>query len=98
MFTFVFTVLSFDLGVDQVTQIIQPLIFGLTTTISILYPALRKFILIISSTLLSLMIILYLFNLVDFSNWIGSLGFGMLIIVIFSYFKVLIKTGCIEKF
>ena len=37
--------------------------------------------------LLSLMVFTYLLNLLEISNWIGSLGFGMLIIVIVRMLK-----------
>lgn len=89
--TAVFTLLNY-------TSVIQPIIFALSATVNILYRTYTKLLLIVSLSLLSLMIIAYLFNQLNFSNWIGSLGFGLFIITIFSYLIELIKKGYIEKY
>lgn len=96
--TIIFTILDSGLNIKQLNLLIQPLIFGVAATISFLFGSYRKLLLFFSATLLSLMIITYLFNLLDLANWIGSLGFGILIIVLFSYIPVLIKKDHIEKF
>lgn len=79
------------------SEIIQPLIF--TLVVEVIY--LRKYrlpILLFSLAMLFLMVILYLFNYLLTANWIGSLGFGMLLLIISSYLPEFIKNGFIEKF
>ncbi len=98
MFTLFFTFLEFGLEIDKITQIIQPFIFALSAVICFLYTRLRRLILIGSLVLLIVMILTYLFDKLDFANWIGSLGFGIFTIVIFSYLPNLTKKGCIEKY
>ncbi len=97
IFTFSFTFLEIGLEIHKITQIIQPFIFALSAVLCILYNSLRRLILKISLVLLALMVLTYLFDNLDFANWIGSLGFGMLVIVIFSYLPILIKKGYIEN-
>lgn len=84
--------------IKQPVQLIQPVIFALTGVIATFFLRKRKLILIISLSLLSLMIFAYLLSLMDISNWLGSLGFGMLFITIFSYLPQVIKRGYVEKF
>ncbi len=96
--TIIFTILDSGLRIKQLNLLIQPLIFALVATISFLFGSYRKLLLFFSANLLSLMIITYLFNLLDAANWVGSLGFGILIIVFCSYIPVLIKRDHIEKF
>lgn len=98
LFTLLFFVLDFGFSFNHVSQIIQPLIFATTAAICILYPYYKKPILFISQVLLFLMVVTYLIKMLDFSNWIGSLGFGMLFITIFSYLPQIFKRGYIEKF
>lgn len=98
IFTFIFHLLSFELETNSVNRIIQPLIFSITLVIGILFSTFRKVVIIISLILLLLMILTYLFNILDFSNWLGSLGFGMLFITIMTYLPEFIKKGYIEKF
>lgn len=97
-FVFIFTILDTGIEVNQLALLIQPIIFALCAVITIFFINLRKVILITSLTLLSLMIFTYLLNLLDKSNWIGSLGFGMLVIVALSYLPNLIKEGFIHKY
>lgn len=96
--TIIFTILDLGLNIKKLNLLIQPLIFAVVATISFLFGSYRKLFLFFSASLLSLMIIVYLFNLLDIANWVGSLGFGVLIIVLCSYIPVLIKKGHIEKF
>lgn len=95
--TFLFILLN-DGEISQFGQIFQPFLFALTFSISIFIAPSRKFFLVASIVLLILMIFSYLFNLLEVSNWIGSLGFGMLLMTVFSYFNQFIKKGYIEKF
>ena len=97
-FTLIFFVLDFGFSFNHISQVIQPLIFATTAAICILYPYYKKPILFVSQVPLFLMIVTYLIKMLDFSNWIGSLGFGMLFITIFSYLPQIFKKGYIEKF
>ena len=95
--TFLFTFLN-DGEINQLGQIFQPFIFALTFSVGFFLPSLRKLFLTIAISLLALMIFIYFFNLLDISNWIGSLGYGMLLMVTFTYLPEFIKKGYIEKF
>lgn len=97
-FLIIFTILDFGMEINKFIQLTQPIIFALTAVIAIFFLKLRKLILVISLSLLSLMIFTYLLSLLDISKWVGSLGFGMLFITIFSYLPQVIKKGYIEKF
>ncbi len=94
----IFIVLDNGSLTPQIDQLIPPVFFAITLTLCIFFPNFRKYLLIISVTLLILLIITYLFQILEISNWLGSLGFGMLIMIIFSYIPQLIKDGLIEKF
>ena len=96
-FTFLYTFLN-DGKISQIGQIFQPFIFALTFSVSIFLPSLRKLFLVIAISLLALMIFIYFFNLLDISNWLGSLGYGMLIMITFTYLPEFVRKGHIEKF
>ena len=95
---FIFSMLEFESSIDKIDTLIQPLIFALTLTIAIVLPRFRKNILLLSIVLLIVMVLTYLFNMISISNWIGGLGFGMLVVTLFSYLPQLIKKGHIEKY
>lgn len=97
IFTFSFTVLEFGLEIHMRTQLIEPFIFALSAVFCIFYASFRRRILTISLLLLALMVSTYLFDMLDFANWIGSLGFGIFVTVIFSYLPSIIKKGYIEN-
>lgn len=98
LLAFVFVILDVGLEVNQFIQDLQPIIFAITVIICIFYLQFRRYILIISLILLFSMIVTYLFNMIEASNWIGSLGFGGLFITVFSYFPQFIRSGYIEKY
>lgn len=98
IFTLVFTVLNSGLKVNQLNQIIQPLAFALSATSCILFPNIRTNLIKGSLYILLSMVLVYLFNMLDIANWLGSLGFGVLFITIISYLPQLVKRGSIEKF
>ena len=95
--TLLFTLLN-DEEISQFGQISQPFIFALTFSLCIFLSFLKKLFLIISLGLLSLMVFVYFFNLLEISNWLGSLGYGMLLMITFSYLPEFVKKGYIEKF
>lgn len=94
----IFSLLEFESSFDKFGTLIQPLIFALTLTVSIFLKHIRKVILSISIALLIIMILTYLLNMINISNWIGGLGFGILIVTLASYLPELIKKGYIEKY
>lgn len=98
VFTLIFAILDVGTDIDQVNQIFKPTIFAICFIISIFYPFTRRYILTVSSILLLSMIFTYLFNMLEVSNWLGSLGFGMLFLTVISYTPQFLKKGCIEKF
>lgn len=79
--------------VVSATSLFQPVVFSSVTVVIYLYNDSRRYILWISLILLMLMIILYFFGFLTYSNWIGGLGMGILVIVIFSYLPKLIRYG-----
>lgn len=92
-----FTILSSGLDFSG-ANLIQPVVFATMATLCFFYPSLRRYILIVALVLLILMVFTYLINKLDLSNWVGSLGFGILAILVFSYTPQLIKKGFIEKY
>lgn len=94
----IFTYLDQGVEINDISQIIQPLIFSIFFTISILFLSVRRYFLALSMCLLGLMVLTYLFHLLDISSWIGSLGFGIFFVTIVSYIPQCIKNGYIEKF
>lgn len=95
---FVFSFLEFESTLGKIDSLIQPLVFAATLSICLSLPRFKKFILLISLSFLMVMIVTYVFSQINLSNWIGGLGFGMLVITVATYLPELIKRGYIEKF
>src|SRR3989344_9074499 len=81
----IFIVLDVGVNVEQASQIIQPLFFALTLVISILFTRFKKRLLVFSIVCLIILVGTYLFGMIEVSDWIGRLGFGIFFITIFSY-------------
>lgn len=96
--TVIFTLLNLGGEVNQINQIFSPVVFAISGVGSVLIPTARRIFLIISLGLLSVMVFTYLLNMVDIANWMGSLGFGMLLVISCTYLPQFIKRGFIEKF
>lgn len=96
LFTLIFYLLEFGAIFEHPTMIIKPSIFSFFATISILKPNLRRISFAISFSLLFLMAMIYLFGQISISNWVGSLGFGILVIVIVSYLGDFVRKGFID--
>lgn len=92
----VFIWLETSFKINSIFDLIRPLIFSVSLVIS-LRNIFRKFILAISLIFLGLMIIAYLFWQITLANWIGSLGFGILILVCITYISELLKKGSVNK-
>lgn len=95
---FIFTILDVGGEVEQIGQVVQPILYAVILVISTQFKKFRKNILFFSFILFGTMIIFYLLKRVEISDWIARLGFGMLFITIFSYLPQLIKKGYVEKF
>lgn len=95
---FVFSFLEFESSLGKIDSLIQPLVFAATLSICLCLPRFKKIILLTALSLLIVMILTYVFDQINLSNWIGSLGFGMLVTTVAAYLPELIKRGCIEKF
>ena len=91
--SFVFMILEYGRLTFLMDELIQPVIFAFMVTIVFLNGKSRPLVLWFSGVLLVLMVVFYLFNLLSLSSWIGSLGLGILVILIFSYLPNLIKYG-----
>lgn len=89
----VFMILEYGRITFLIDELIQPVIFAFTVTVMFLNGKSRLLILWFSGVLLVLMVVFYLFNFLSVSSWVGSLGFGILVILIFSYLPNLIKYG-----
>lgn len=94
----IFTFLDIGLTFDNPIKLINPVLFAGSLIIAIFLPLYRRFLLYGSVVLLICMAIFYLFNQLELANWIGSLGFGILVITIVSYCPNFIKKGYIENF
>lgn len=92
----VFMWLESGFSIKSPLDLIKPLIFSLSASISFVN-FYKRLLLITSLILLTIMVFLYLIWKIDLSNWFGSLGFGMLTIYVAGYFSELIKKGFVEK-
>ncbi len=98
IFTIIFIVLNVGMNITGVDQIIQPVTFATTLTICFLFSYYRKYLMATSIVLLILLVFTYLLGILVVSDWVGSLGFGMLVIISFSYLPQFITRGYVEKF
>lgn len=89
----IFLVLEYGQVMVSFNGLLQPVIFSSVVSMIFLFGKSRQIFLWISSILFSLMIVFYLAGSLFVSNWIGSLGMGILVILIFSYILRLIKNG-----
>src|SRR3989304_9219671 len=78
----IFIFLEVGWNFNNPIKLTSPLLFALSLTTMIFFSSLRKVFLYGSLILLMAMVFFYLFNQMELANWTGSLGFGILIIVI----------------
>lgn len=89
----VFLVLEHGRISYQLDEMVQPVIFAATLAAITAKGQYRLIIFRICLILLSSVVILYLLDQIILASWIGGLGFGMAVILIFSYSPKLIKDG-----
>lgn len=77
-------------------ELFQSIIFGVSLFIA-LYSQFRKYLFIVAFILMGIMVLAYLFWQISWADRIGSVGFGIVLITIFSYTSHLVKKGHIEK-
>lgn len=95
---FILTILENGWIFDDPIRLLSPLIWAVSLATMVFLPNTRRIFIYISFILLSAMVIFYLFNLINLANWLGSLGFGELVLLMICYFPKLFKNGFIEKF
>ncbi len=93
----VFSFLEYETSLNKIPTLMQPLFFSITLSVCLLWPRFRKIFIFCALIFLTIMIFTYLLNILDIAEWIGSLGFGMLVITIISYSNDFIKKGYIER-
>ncbi len=77
-------------------ELIKSIIFGITLFIA-MNPVYRKYLFLVCFFLLTLMTFFYLFWQITWADRFGSIGFGILVITVFSYMWQLLKNGYVEK-
>lgn len=92
----IFIWLENGFSVKSSLDLVKPIVFSFSAAFSYMN-FYRKFLLISSLFLLTIMIFFYLIWKIDLSNWFGSLGFGILIIYTLGFIPQLLKKGYIEK-
>ncbi len=92
----IFSYLEFGYPLKSIDMIIRPIIFAFSLLIT-LKAQFRGYLLLGSLILLFLMIIFTLIWQLTLADWIGSLGFGMLVIYVAGFIPQLIKKGYIER-
>lgn len=93
-----FYVLEYGFVFDTSEKLIIPFLLSVLTTIVIIIPKLKRFILFFSMICLIFMLLTSLFNLLDISKIIGNFGFSLLTVTVVLYLPQIIKNGYIEKF
>lgn len=95
--TLIFTLINSGAEIAQINQLFAPLLFAITFVICFISHAWRRMFLAIAAGLLGVMIFTDLFNMLEVANLLGSLGFGMFLLISLSYIPQLYKRGYIEK-
>lgn len=88
-----FNYLEFGWSWDSHFKIIYPFSLSIITTLNILFSNLRNISLKLSLILLTLMVLLYFVNRLEWGSLLGSFGFAILIVVVCTYIPNLIKEG-----
>jgi len=93
-----FYILEYGFAFGTSDKLLLPFLLSTITTIIFFKPPLKRYVLFLVSICLSLMVLTYFFNLLNFSNMVGSFGFSLLLVTISLYFPQIIKQGHIERF
>jgi len=98
IFIVLFYVLEYGFAFDSWYKLITPFLLSGMTVVMLVKKSLRYYIFSLSIICLTVMILVYLFNMLDFSKIVGNFGFSLLIITIILYIPQIIKDGYIERF
>lgn len=93
---FIFWWLESGFKMEEVIAIAKPLVFTISVSAAFSIK-LRGYLLYISLLFYCLMVFLYLAWQINLANLTGSLGVGILIVLILSYLGDLIKKGFVDK-
>lgn len=88
-----FLILNSGFKFDSWDSLFQTLFFTLMTLLLISQPWLKKVFIILSVILFVMMVVFFIFDLINVANFFGSLGFGVLIISGLFYLQRLLKHG-----
>ncbi|MDP2684902.1 MAG: hypothetical protein Q8P20_07765 [bacterium] len=94
----VFYILEYGFAFGSWNKFLGPFLLSGFAAIMFFKPNAKRYILFLIGTCFILMILAYLFNLLDFSNMVGSFGFSLLLVTIVLYLPQIIKKGHVEKF
>ncbi len=94
----VFYILEYGFNFDSYNKLLTPFLLSTLTMIMLFRPDFKRYSLILTGVCLVLMILLSIFNLLNFANVLGSFGFSLLIVTIFLYLPQIVKKGHIERF
>lgn len=90
---FVFNSLEYDLLLMGFSKDLQSAIFAITVGFLILKPTYSFTVMISSCILFAAMVVLYMFDLLAISNYLGSIGLGVLTISSIFHFKNLLSNS-----
>lgn len=93
---FIFWWLESGFKIEDVSAIIKPLVFASSVFLTFSIRP-RRYLFYVSLLFYFLMVFLYLILQINLANLAGSLGVGILIVLILSYLGDLIKNGYLEK-
>lgn len=82
---------------DSIWRMFQTITFWVVFSLSLIRPSLRKYFFIVSGCLIALMSIFFIFGYIDWSDYFGSSGYGLVVILLVSYLPQLLKLGYIKK-
>lgn len=93
----IFNFLEYGGAWDGWNKFAYPALYTSISLVIVFKQSFRKLFLFVALSLISIMVVIYLFNEIYLSNLIGSLGLAILAIVFVSYIPGLIKKGYIEN-
>lgn len=93
---FAFWWLESGFKIEEISVIVKPLVF--TAAVCLTFSVqLKKYLFYVILLLNSLMVFLYLMWQIPLANISGSLGIGILVVLIISYLGDLVKDGFVRK-
>lgn len=82
---------------DSTVKVSQTVIFATGLSMTAVWPTLRRFVLLGALFLIVVMAVLYIVNMIELADMVGSTGIGLITINLLSYLPQLIKLGYIKK-